>query len=164
MTRLLCEGPRATQFGCWGAGMEAACKLLRDNRVGLGSVAGAEDELDFEFLASYNNSSFMALHNAAQEKAALDPLPVCSLPIPPASQPASQPASLNGSAHPHPDAEVRSSAAERHLSEVMPHQMSRGPRPRGCETFSRGADDSAAEPAREFWAARRPLQTRCTPQ
>jgi len=124
MTRLFCESARATQFACWGAGMEATCKLLRDNRVGLGEVfpnpkhstlntqhtthntqhsalnpqpsthnpqpstltpqpstlnpqvAGAEDELDFEFLASYNNSAFMALHNAAQEKSALDPLPV----------------------------------------------------------------------------------------
>ena len=34
----------------------------------------AEDELDFEFLASYNNSAYMALHNAAQDKAAADPL------------------------------------------------------------------------------------------
>ena len=74
MTRLLCECARATQFGCWSAGMEATCKLLRDTRVGLGDVAGAEDELDFEFLASYNNSAYMALHNAAQDKAAADPL------------------------------------------------------------------------------------------
>lgn len=36
-----------------------------------------EDDVDFEFLVSYNNSSFMALHNAAQDKAATDPLPVC---------------------------------------------------------------------------------------
>lgn len=37
---------------------------------------GAEDDLDFDFVVSYNNSNFMALHNAAPDKASTDPLRV----------------------------------------------------------------------------------------
>ena len=31
-------------------------------------AAGAEDDVDFDFLVSYNNSSYVALSNAAQDK------------------------------------------------------------------------------------------------
>jgi hypothetical protein len=34
----------------------------------MASAAGAEDDLDFDFVVSYNNSSYMALSNAAQDK------------------------------------------------------------------------------------------------
>ena len=39
-----------------------------------GAAAG-EDDVDFDFLVSYNNSSYMALANAAQEKSVLCPPP-----------------------------------------------------------------------------------------
>ena len=98
MSRLLCECPRAWQFGCWQIAMDAVCKMLRDNKVTRGvlqsaalqspfvdvllaqnvgiNMNGTEDDLDFDFVVSYNNSSFMALHNAAPDKAAADPLRV----------------------------------------------------------------------------------------
>lgn len=76
MCRLLCECPKAWSFGCWGAAMEAACKTLQTRSGGLQMAAGgADDDVDFDFLVSYNNSSFMALVNAAQDKSELDPLP-----------------------------------------------------------------------------------------
>ena len=37
--------------------------------LSLSLQANAEDDVDFDFLVSYNNSSFMALVNAAQDKA-----------------------------------------------------------------------------------------------
>mmetsp|Transcript_53150 Transcript_53150/g.108402 ORF Transcript_53150/g.108402 Transcript_53150/m.108402 type:complete len:986 (-) Transcript_53150:196-3153(-) len=72
MSRLLCECPRAFQFGCWNAAMDAVCKILRDGKNA--GIISTEEDLDFDFVVSYNNSSFMALHNAAQDKASLDPL------------------------------------------------------------------------------------------
>ena len=32
------------------------------------ATVGAEDDVDFDFLVSYNNSSYMALANATQDK------------------------------------------------------------------------------------------------
>jgi len=75
MCRLLCESQRAHKFGCWATAMDAVCKSLQNNRGGIHMNNNIEDDVDFEFLVSYNNSSFMALHNAAQEKSSTDPLP-----------------------------------------------------------------------------------------
>lgn len=33
MSRLLCECPRAWQFGCWQIAMDAVCKMLQNNKV-----------------------------------------------------------------------------------------------------------------------------------
>lgn len=41
----------------------------------MSAAVGAEDDVDFDFLVSYNNSSYMALSNAAQDKSEIDPLP-----------------------------------------------------------------------------------------
>jgi len=75
MARLLCECPRAYNFGCWSNAMDQVCILLKDTRrTGLGG-AGENDDVDFDFIVSYNNASFVPLHNAAQERASTDPLP-----------------------------------------------------------------------------------------
>mmetsp|Transcript_1960 Transcript_1960/g.4575 ORF Transcript_1960/g.4575 Transcript_1960/m.4575 type:complete len:987 (-) Transcript_1960:193-3153(-) len=74
MSRLLCECPRAWQFGCWQIAMDAVCKMLQNNKSSGINMNGAEDDLDFDFVVSYNNSNFMALHNAAPDKASTDPL------------------------------------------------------------------------------------------
>jgi len=70
MCRLLCECPKAWTFGCWASAMDATCKSLQSRAGGMNmaSVVGAEDDVDFDFLVSYNNSSYMALANAAQDK------------------------------------------------------------------------------------------------
>mmetsp|Transcript_33282 Transcript_33282/g.84031 ORF Transcript_33282/g.84031 Transcript_33282/m.84031 type:complete len:988 (+) Transcript_33282:209-3172(+) len=74
MTRLLCECPRSFAFACWPAAMESVCKLMRDQRKNL-SMLPQDDDVDFDFIVSYNNSSFLPLQNAAQDKSATDPLP-----------------------------------------------------------------------------------------
>lgn len=47
---------------------------LFGQRSGLGG-AGADDDVDFDFIVSYNNSSFIPLHNAVQDRKEADPLP-----------------------------------------------------------------------------------------
>eukprot|EP00282_Hemiselmis_andersenii_P000320 CAMPEP_0114129338 /NCGR_PEP_ID=MMETSP0043_2-20121206/11423_1 /TAXON_ID=464988 /ORGANISM="Hemiselmis andersenii, Strain CCMP644" /LENGTH=980 /DNA_ID=CAMNT_0001222609 /DNA_START=126 /DNA_END=3068 /DNA_ORIENTATION=- len=73
MARLLCECSRTFAFQCWPAAMDSVCKLLRDNRVNL-SMLPQDDDVDFDFIVSYNNSSFLPLVNAAQDKSSTDPL------------------------------------------------------------------------------------------
>mmetsp|Transcript_82019 Transcript_82019/g.220246 ORF Transcript_82019/g.220246 Transcript_82019/m.220246 type:complete len:988 (-) Transcript_82019:468-3431(-) len=77
LTRLLCESPRALNYGCWPNALDAVCKSVKEGKAhaGGGLMNVVDEDLDFEFLMSYNNSSFLALHNAAQDKASLDPLP-----------------------------------------------------------------------------------------
>ncbi len=40
----------------------------------MGPVGLADDEVDFDVIVSYNNASFIPLHNAVQERSATDPL------------------------------------------------------------------------------------------
>ena len=80
MCRLLCECPKAWSFACWGDAMGAACKTLQTRGGIQMSGVGAEDDLDFDFLVSYNNSSYMALVNAAQDKSVSDPRPLAHSP------------------------------------------------------------------------------------
>ena len=54
--------------------MSAACKTLQSRGgIQMSGANAAEDDIDFDFLVSFNNTSYMALVNAAQEKS------VCAL-------------------------------------------------------------------------------------
>lgn len=76
MSRLLCECQKAWTFACWPNAMGAAFATLQTREgLNLAGAPAAEDDVDFDFLVSYNNSSFMALSNAAQDKSELDVLP-----------------------------------------------------------------------------------------
>jgi hypothetical protein len=40
----------------------------------MGPVGLTDDEVDFDVIVSYNNASFIPLHNAIQDRSATDPL------------------------------------------------------------------------------------------